>query len=216
MKKFLAVVLAFVVAIGMVAAMGCTKTATGPTDAQKTATAVEVGVHATETAVASTLYSQDFETSVGGWALDTLTQAISNVALSTTKAYHGTQSVALTVQMVAGAQAAYVDKSIFNAPPTNWAGKTITMHVWIPAALLASATPYAFEITMQAGSGWATTNSWVTTGLVGDAWNTLTLVIPTNPDTAAGIDDIGFNIQEAGGTDMASPAVLYLDDITVN
>jgi hypothetical protein len=214
MKKFFVVALVFAVAVALVAAMGCSNKATGPTDAQKTATAIS----AEGTAIAGTaVYQEDFETNVGGFAIDTVTNSISDASLSTAKSYYGSQSVALTMKEVAGSQCAYVDKSIFSSPPTNWVGKTITMHVWVPAAVLASAVQYAFEISIQAGSGWNTYNSWILTGIVADKWNTLTFVVPNNADTVAGIDDVGFNIQEVGGcTDMANSAVIYLDGISVN
>jgi len=213
MKKFFVVALVFAVAVALVSAMGCTTTASGPTSAEKTATAVAAVIAAEGTAVAGTaVYQQDFETSVGGFAIDSsVTTAISAASLSTVKSYYGSHSAALTIQMTSTHQASYVDKDLFNSPPTTWVGKTVTMHVWIPAVLLAST--YVFEITMQYGAGWATANSWITSGLVADQWNTLTFVIP---GTCTSIDDVGFNIQQNGGTDMTTTAVLYIDGISVN
>lgn len=200
MKKFLAVFFAAVLVLGLLSMVSCSKSST---------------TSPSPTATVGPLYSQSFDSSVGNWAIDTgvSSNAISTSALSTTEVTQGTHSVALTLQMAGAAQAAFVDKSIGGA--ANWAGKTITMKVWIPAAILASSTPYALEITIQGTSSWTTDNSWVTSGLTANAWNTLTYVVP-NDAVGAAVQSIGFNIQEAGGTDMTSPATLYIDDVEVN
>ena len=212
MKKFLSVVFALVLVCSLLSMVSCSKSST---------------TSPSPTATTGPLYSQDFETSVGTWLPDNgVTQAINTTtaapALSTTYASKGTHSVALTIQMAAGEQAAYVDKGIGGV--VNWIGKTVTMHVWIPAALLTST--YAFEITVQGGTTWATSNSWIQPNggvysLTPNAWNTLTYVIPAvssvdGTSSMVGIQSIGFNIQMNGGTAMANPAVLYIDDVEVN
>jgi cytoskeletal protein RodZ len=204
MKKILSVFFVAVLALGLLSMVSCSKSST--TSPSPTATPAPV-------------YSQSFDTSVGNWLPDTgVTNAISAAALSTTEFVQGTHSVALTLQMVSGAQAAYVDKTIGGT--VNWIGKTVSMHVWIPASMLASS--YAFEITVQGGgAAWKTANSWVTSGLTANAWNTLTYVIPAvstdgTSTPMSGIDSIGFNVQMNGGTAMASTDTLYIDDVEVN
>jgi hypothetical protein len=214
MKKFFVVVVAFVAVVALVAAMGCTKTEAGPdVGATQTAQAI-ANANATATAIAGLpVVAEGFEGTVTGWAIDTgVTTAISDASVSTTQASEGTKSMALTIQMTGSHQAAYVNKD-YNSTHPVWVGKTATMKMWIPAALLAST--YAFEITIQAGSGWATYNNWITSGLVADSWNTITFTIPDNADTQYGIMSFGMNIQQNGGADMTSSAVLYLDDIKV-
>jgi len=212
--KVLGVVVVLAVVFALVFSIsGCKSNPASPANTATTVPTVAATATATATIVVP-VYAQGFETSVGGFLPDTgVTNAISSAAISTTKAIEGTHSIALTFQMVGGAQAAYVDKTIGGT--ANWVGKTISMKVWVPAAALVSTTQYAFEITIQAGTGWATYNSWVNSGIVADSWNTLTYVVPSNVDTLVGIWSLGFNIQEAGGTDMAAAAVLYIDDVKV-
>jgi hypothetical protein len=94
-----------------------------------------------------------------------------------------------------------------------WVGKTISMDVYLPAPLLA--VSYSVQVVIQAGTGPATYEGWVTSGLT-TGWNTLTYVVPDNPDTQYGIVSIGLGIQLLSGSGMAAPADMFIDNIKIN
>src|SRR2546428_13122621 len=96
----------------------------------------------------------------------TLFRSPSGVARSTTRAYRGTASLAVSFNGTAGGtQQAYV------ASPSTPAGRTVTYHVWFPAASqLTSIQPY---VQQGAAGGWTWTRDWQpVSSLHAGAWNT--------------------------------------------
>lgn len=99
----------------------------------------------------------DFESGTQGW---------SGGSSSSTRAYSGTKSLAVSLT------SAKVTPNVANPPIA--AGKRVTFRLWVPAdASLASVQPYV----MEAGS-WRWTGAWAAgSTLTKGAWNTLSLTV---------------------------------------
>jgi hypothetical protein len=119
-------------------------------------------------------WQYDFEDGTDGWTDSGA--PISSVTTSTAEAFSGAQSLAVNLSGSAGSPYAYVSS------PSTPAGATVTYHVWIPAnSQITAIQPY-----VQQGEtgGWAWTGNYVSiSNLQTNAWNTLTVTVPSNAVT---------------------------------
>ncbi len=117
----------------------------------------------------------NFESGTQGWASSG--GMISSVSTSSAQAFAGTHSLAL---QFSGSHAD--TQQVFVSAPATPAGKTVTLHVWIPVGSgITAVQPYA-----QQGSsdGWQWTGNYLpVSSLKAGAWNTLTVAVPTNAAT---------------------------------
>jgi len=116
----------------------------------------------------------DFESNTQGWTSSGA--PITSVATSTTQHFSGTHSLAVNISGAAGSATAYV-----GSPPTA-AGKVVTFHVWVPiSSQLTAIQPY---VQQGSGGGWTWTGTYVAIGsLTKNAWNTITVTVPSNAVT---------------------------------
>lgn len=110
----------------------------------------------------------NFESGTQGWTSSG--SPISGVATSTTQKFAGAQSLAVNFSGGAGNAMAEV------ASPSAGAGATITFHVWIPTgSQITAIQPYVMD------HNWTWTGNYQTVGnLHTNAWNSLTLTVPSN------------------------------------
>lgn len=110
----------------------------------------------------------NFESGTQSWG--TSGAPISSVAQSSTQVFAGSHSLAVNISGAAGAAEAEV------ASPGTAAGKTITFHVWVPSgSQITSIQPYEMD------HNWTWTGNYQTIGnLHTNAWNTLTVTVPSN------------------------------------
>jgi hypothetical protein len=112
----------------------------------------------------------NFESGTQSWT--TTGGMLTGVAQSSTQVYAGSHSLAVSFNG-SGTQQAYVSS------PSTPAGKTVTFHVWIPSgSKITSIQPY-----VQQGSagGWLWTGNYQPIGnLATNAWNTITVTVPSN------------------------------------
>jgi len=109
----------------------------------------------------------NFESSSQGWTGGG--GIVSGVATSTAQHYAGNQSLAVNFN---GSSAGTGSPSVGNVAVVP--GTTITFHVWIPSGIQVSALqPYLQDY------NWNWTSSW-SGSFTANAWNTITLTVPTN------------------------------------
>ena len=109
----------------------------------------------------------NFESSSQGWTGGG--GIVSGVATSTAQHYAGNQSLAVNFN---GSSAGTGSPSVGNVAVVP--GTTITFHVWIPSGSQVSALqPYLQDY------NWNWTSSW-SGSFTANAWNTITLTVPTN------------------------------------
>jgi len=122
----------------------------------------------------STAPEYDFETGTQSWTSSGA--PITSVSQSTTQHFSATHSLAVNFNGAAGSPLAYV------ASPSTPAGKTVTFHVWIPSgSKITSIQPY---VQQGSGGGWTWTGTYVAIGsLATNAWNTITVAVPSNAVT---------------------------------
>ncbi|HEV2327214.1 MAG TPA: cellulase family glycosylhydrolase [Verrucomicrobiae bacterium] len=151
-------------------------------------------VHATTSGVSDSAQF-NFETSSQGWTGGG--GIVSGVATSTAQHYAGNQSLAVNFN---GSAAGTASPSVGNVAIVP--GTTITFHVWIPSSSkVTTLQPYLQDY------NWAWSSSWYPS-LTANAWNTLTLTVPTNavpPLQALGVQFI----TSAGWT-----GTCYIDSIS--
>lgn len=101
---------------------------------------------------------------------------ISSLTSSTTRSSAGTHSLAVQFNGAAGTATAFVSS------PSVPAGAKVTFKLWIPAGgAISSVQPFALQ---GASGNWAWTGSWLAaSSLSTNAWNTLTLNVPSNAVT---------------------------------
>lgn len=123
------------------------------------------------TVTASDPAEYNFESGTQGWTSSG--SPITGVATSTAQHYAGAQSLAVSFNGAAGNAMADV------ASPSAGAGKTITFHVWIPSgSQITAIQPYVLD------DNWAWTGNYQAIGnLHTNAWNTLTVTVPSNAAT---------------------------------
>ncbi len=94
---------------------------------------------------------------------------ISGVATSTAQHFAGNQSLAVNFNGAASGSSSASVSSVAVVP-----GSTITFHVWIPSgSKVTTLQPYLQD------NNWAWTSGWYPS-LTANAWNTITLTVPTN------------------------------------
>lgn len=139
----------------------------------------------------------NFETGPQGWTFSG--NQISGVATSTSKFFAGSQSLAVNFNGPAGGTSSV---SVGNVAIS--AGTTITFHVWIPGgSAVPTLQPYLQD------NNWTWTSSWYP-NLTANAWNTITLMVPTNAVTP--LQNLGVQfILNAGWTNTC-----YIDSVSWN
>ena len=137
----------------------------------------------------------NFESSSQGWTGGG--GIVSGVATSTAQHYAGNQSLAVNFN---GASAGTASPSVGNVAIA--AGTTITFHVWIPAgSKVTTLQPYLQD------HNWAWTAGWYPS-LTANAWNTITLMVPTN--AVSPLQSLGIQfITSAGWT-----GACYIDSVS--
>jgi hypothetical protein len=140
----------------------------------------------------------NFET--GTQSFTTSGGMITGVASSTTRAFAGTHSLAATFNGAAGTRLVHVSS------PGTPAGKTVSYHVWFPSgSRITSIQPYVLQ---GASGNWTWTGNWkATSSLTANAWNTITVTVPTN---AATLSELGVEFT----TDATWSGTAYIDAIT--
>ena len=133
------------------------------------------GNAATFTVVASDPAQYNFESGTQSWTDSG--GMITGVSSSTANDYQGTHSLAVTFNATkSDTQQAYVSS------PSTPAGKTVTYHVWIPSgSKITALQPY---VQQGASGGWTWTGNYqAISSLKTNAWNTLTVTVPSNAVT---------------------------------
>ncbi|HTQ02593.1 MAG TPA: hypothetical protein VMI54_02010 [Polyangiaceae bacterium] len=140
----------------------------------------------------------NFESGTQSWS--TTGGMITGVASSTTRAFAGTHSLAVTFNGSAGTQAVHVSS------PGTPAGKTVTYHVWFPSGShITSVQPYVLQ---GASGNWTWTGNWkATSSLTANAWNTITVTVPSN---AAALSELGVQF----ATNATWNGTAYVDAVT--
>jgi len=111
-----------------------------------------------------------FELGAQGW---TSSGSITGVTQSTTQKFAGSQSLAVNFNGAADASTAIV------TAPSTPAGKTITFHVWVPSGSKISAiNPFVMD-----NKRTQTGNRQPIRRLKTNAWNTITVTVPSNAAT---------------------------------
>lgn len=116
-------------------------------------------------------WQYDFEDGTDGW--DKSGAPITSVAQSTSQHFSGSNSLAVNISGASGSPYAYVSS------PSTPAGATVTYHVWIPAnSQITAIQPYVLQ---GAAGGWTWTGNYQSiSSLQTNAWNTLTVTVPSN------------------------------------
>jgi endoglucanase len=151
--------------------------------------------HATTSGVIADPAQFNFETDSQGWTGGG--GIVSGVATSAVQHYAGNQSLAVNFNgSAAGTSSAFVN-NVAVVP-----GVTITFHVWIPSgSKVTTLQPYLQD------KNWTWTSSWYP-NLVSNAWNTVTLTVPTN--AVIPLQSLGIQfITSAGWT-----GTCYLDSVS--
>lgn len=140
-----------------------------------------------------------FESSTQGWSASGA--ALSPVSTSTSKAYAGTRSLAVTFNGTSGKGTVAVANA---AVP---AGRTVTFRFWLPTgSKLLGVQPYALE---GAAANWRWTGTWFAVGsLKAGAWNTVTVKLPSGSTTP--LYQLGVEFQTSG----TWKGTAYLDAVT--
>lgn len=116
----------------------------------------------------------NFESGTQSWSSSG--GAIVSVASSTARAYAGSRSLAVNFNGSAGVSLVRV------SAPAAPRGATVTFRVWLPSgSRISSIQPYVLQ---GASGGWAWTGAWrATSSLTTNAWNTITVTVPSNAAT---------------------------------
>ncbi len=146
---------------------------------------------------ATDLAQFNFEASVQGWTGGG--GIVSGVATSTAQYFAGNQSLAVNFNSTTNGTGSPSVGNVAINPAT-----TITFHVWIPSGSTVTALqPFLMD------QNWMWTSSWYGS-FTANAWNTLTLTVPTNAVTPLNALGVQF-VTSAGMTNTC-----YLDSITWN
>ncbi|KFE63882.1 hypothetical protein [Hyalangium minutum] len=143
--------------------------------------------------------SFDFESGTQGW---TRWGIVPSVSSSTARAFAGRRSLEVKV---AGAPSGVGKASVAGASVP--AGRTVSFRVWLPTGSRVTAIqPYLLQ---GASGGWRWSGSWFgVSSLKADAWNTLTLPVPSN--AVSPFAELGLEIF-TGATWTGS---LYVDSVS--
>jgi hypothetical protein len=139
----------------------------------------------------------NFETDPQGWAAGG--SPIAGVATSTAQHFAGRQSLAVNFNgTAAGTSSASVGDVVVTA------GTTITFHVWIPSGSQVTVLqPYLQDY------NWAWTSGWYG-NLTANAWNTITLTVPST--AVSPLQQLGIQFT----TSAAWSGTCYLDSVAWN
>ena len=138
----------------------------------------------------------NFESSTQSWTAGGA--PITGIATSMTQKFAGAKSLAVSFNGAAGSS------SVSIATPSTPAGKTVTFHVWIPSgSQISSIQPYAQD------HNWAWSGTWKAIGsLQTNAWNTITVAIPSNAATP--VQGLGVQFATSGSW----TGTCYVDSIS--
>jgi hypothetical protein len=137
----------------------------------------------------------NFESSSQGWTGGG--GIVSGLATSTAQKFSGNQSLAVNLNGVAAGTAS---PSVGNVAVT--AGTTITFRVWIPSgSTITTLQPYLMD------QNWTWSSSWYGS-FTANAWNTLTLTVPTNAVTP--LNALGVQFITSGGW----TGTCYIDSVS--
>ena len=139
-----------------------------------------------------------FESGTQAWA--TSGGMITRVASSTTRAFAGTRSLAATFNGAAGTQTVRVSS------PGTPRSATVTYRVWVPSgSRITAVQPYVLQ---GAAGNWTWTGNWRgISALTTNAWNTITVTVPSN---AAAIAELGVSFT----TNATWSGTVYVDSVT--
>ena len=137
----------------------------------------------------------NFETSSQGWTGGG--GIVSGVATSATQHFAGNQSLAVNFN---GASSGTASPSVGNVAVA--VGTTITLHIWVPSgSKITALQPYILDYNYAWASSWYGS-------FTANAWNTLTLTVPTNAATP--LQNLGIQfITSAGWT-----GTCYIDSVS--
>ena len=127
---------------------------------------------------------------------------ITGLSSSTTQAFAGTHSLAVSINSTSASS-----QQVFVSAPSTPAGSTVTFHIWIPSgSAISSIQPYV----QQGSSGnWSWTGNWQAIGsLKTNAWNTLTVTVPSNAATP--LLSLGVQFSTSG----AWSGTCYIDSVS--
>ncbi|HZT41147.1 MAG TPA: hypothetical protein VFA07_03115 [Chthonomonadaceae bacterium] len=130
---------------------------------------------ATLTVVSADSAQYNFESGTQGWTVSG--GMLTGVNTATSPVYAGAQSLAVNFNgSKSDTQQAYVGS------PSTPAGKTVTFHVWIPSgSAITAVQPY---VQQGASGGWTWTGNYqAISNLKTNAWNTITVTVPSNAVT---------------------------------
>jgi len=138
----------------------------------------------------------NFEAGTQGWASSGA--PLTGAASSTTRAFAGTRSLAVSV---AGSGAA----NVVVGSPAVPAGRVVSFRVWIPSGSgLSSIQPFVLQ---GAAGNWTWTGNWrAASSLTANAWNTITVTVPSN---AAALAQLGVEISTA----TSWTGTVYVDSV---
>ncbi len=116
----------------------------------------------------------DFESSTQSWVSGGA--PITSVGTSATQHFNGTKALSVGLSGAAGTATVNVGS------PVTPAGTTVTFHVWIPSgSQITAIQPY---VQQGSGGGWLWTGTYKSIGqLTTNAWNTITVTVPSNAVT---------------------------------
>jgi hypothetical protein len=151
--------------------------------------------HATTTGVNLDPAQYNFETDPQGWAGGG--GVISGVAISTAQHYAGKQSLAVNINSTAAGSSSVTIGNVSVLP-----GQTVTFHVWIPSGYkISNLQPYLQDY------NWNWTSSYYGS-FAPNAWNTLTLTVPST--AVAPFHNLGIQFNtSAGWTNLC-----YIDSVS--
>lgn len=140
-----------------------------------------------------------FESGTQGWTSGGA--PITGVASSTARAFAGARSLAVTFGGTTGGA-----RTVSVGSPGAGAGRTVTFRIWFPSGSpITSIQPYV----QQGGAGgWLWTGSWRgTSSLTANAWNTITVTVPSNAVTPL------FQLGVEFSTNAAWSGTAYVDSV---
>jgi hypothetical protein len=139
-----------------------------------------------------------FETGTQAWAPSG--GMITGVTSSTTRAFAGTRSLAATFNGAAGTQSVRVSS------PGTPRSATVTYRVWVPSgSRITAVQPYVLQ---GAAGNWAWTGNWrAISALTTNAWNTITVTVPSN---AAALAELGVSFTTNG----TWTGTVFIDSVT--
>ena len=138
----------------------------------------------------------NFEVGTQGWSGGG--GIVSGVATSTAQHFAGNQSLAVNFNGLIASNSSASVSSVAVVP-----GSTITFHVWIPSgSQVTTLQPYLQDNT------WAWTSGWYPS-LTANAWNTITLTVPTN--AVSPLQNLGIQFI----TSAAWTGTCYIDSVSL-